>query len=72
MECFHKRIECCCTALRKELHQLNQERKRKVQSQLELAVENLIGGIRYQFLAPHGPHRRRVTVDQPLVPRYHS
>ena len=69
MECFEKHVECCCTALQEELHQRNQEKRCKVQSQLELAVKNLIGGIRYQFLAPHGPQRQRVTVDQPLVPR---
>ena len=72
MECFNKHIECCCTALREELHQLNEEKRCKVQGQLEQAVENLIGGIYYQFLAPDGPHRQRVTVDQPLIPRYHS
>lgn len=67
--CFEERIEHCCSALREELRQLNQEAENKVRSQLELAVRNLSANIRYQFLEPHGPCRERVTVDEPLVPR---
>ena len=67
--CFEERIEHCCSALREELRQLNQEAQSRVHSQLELAVRNLSATIRYQFLEPHGPCRRRVTVDELLVPR---
>lgn len=67
--CFEERIERCCSALRDELRQLNKRIEDKVQSQLQLAVNNLAANIRYQFLESHGPRRQRVTHQEPLVPR---
>lgn len=66
---FEERIERCCSALREELRQLNQEIEGVVRGQLERAIRNCAANIRYQFLDAHGPHRRKVTVDEPLLPR---
>ena len=66
---FEERIERCCSALREELRQLNQEIEGMVRGQLELAIRNCAANIRYQFLDAHGPHRQKVTVNEPLLPR---
>lgn len=66
---FEERIERCCSALREELRQHNLEIEGRVRGQLELAIRNCGANIRYQFLDAHGPHRQKVTVDEPLLPR---
>ena len=40
-----------------------------VRGQLERAIRNCAANIRYQFLDAHGPHRQKVTLDEPLLPR---
>lgn len=67
--CFEERIEQCCGALREELRAINRRTEERVQHQLQKAVNNLAANIRYQFLEGHGPRRRRVTHNEPLVPR---
>ena len=69
--CFEERIERCCQDLREELRRLNAEVQDRVMGQLHRAVNNLAANIRYQFLEHHGPRRKKVTVDDPLFPRYH-
>ena len=66
--CFEERIEWCCSQLREELVRLNDAVHSQVHRQLDQAIHNLVSGIRYQFLEPHGPHREYITRDNPLFP----
>lgn len=66
---FEERIERCCQDLREELRRMNHEIERRVQDQLQMAINNLAANIRYQFLESHGPQRKRVTSKEPLFPR---
>jgi glycogen debranching enzyme len=68
--CFEERIERCCADLRGELTAINRRAEEHVRSQLQKAVNNVAAHIRYEFLESHGPQRRTVTHDHPLVPRY--
>ena len=67
--CFEERIERCCSSLREELRQLNREIEDRVQCQLQRAIDNLAANMRYQFLEAHGPRRRKVTAQEPIVSR---
>ena len=68
--CFEDRIERCCLELASALENLNNQLKKKVEDQLNKAVDNLSGYIRYQFFESHGPKWGRVTKDHPLFPRF--
>ena len=67
--CFEERIERCCADLRGELTAINRRSEEHVKAQLQKAVNNAAAHIRYEFLESHGPRRKTVTHDHPLVPR---
>ena len=69
---FDECVEQCCMALCEELQAFNRHTEERVHAQLHKAVNNLAAHIYYQFLDSHGPQQKRVTHDNPLVPRYVS
>ncbi len=67
--CFEERIEHCTAGLRETLRSLNAEITESIRHQLESAIANLAGNIRYQYLEGHGPKKLKVTKEDPVFPR---
>ncbi|XP_054622579.1 glycogen debranching enzyme isoform X2 [Dunckerocampus dactyliophorus] len=63
-------IEECCSLLRQNLKQLNEEQHHIVHQHHEQAANCIVGNVMYERLADHGPKLGPVSKKNPLVTRY--
>lgn len=67
---LEEHISRACHDLTDTLMWLNDQKQLEVESKiLAEAVGNSMANVKYEFLEDHGPHRMKVTVDNPIVPR---
>ena len=52
------------------LYKLNEEKKQQILAHNEAIIYNIIAGIRYHFLADHGPKYHEVSTKTSIITRY--
>lgn len=71
-DCFDEdtRLQRCTFDFKLKLEALNNKVFDEIQGHLTNAVDNCIAGIRYFRVQSDGPKLTKVSIDNPLVPRY--
>ncbi|XP_050428887.1 glycogen debranching enzyme isoform X2 [Adelges cooleyi] len=71
-DCFDEdtRLHRCSYELKLKLEEMNSAVYDRIQAHIVAAVDNCIAGIRYFRIQPDGPRIPKVSIKEPLVPRY--
>ncbi|XP_057653349.1 glycogen debranching enzyme isoform X2 [Diorhabda carinulata] len=64
------RLKKCAEKFKNKLDELNNEKSKEINEHLDVAVENVIAGIRYYRVQQDGPKFKDITLKTPLVYRY--
>nr|XP_023029124.1 glycogen debranching enzyme [Leptinotarsa decemlineata] len=64
------RLKRCSEELKKQLDSLNKTVTEEVNGDLNVALDNVIAGVRYHRVQPDGPRFKEITASNPLVYRY--
>ncbi|XP_033736885.1 glycogen debranching enzyme-like [Pecten maximus] len=66
----NERMNSCCAALEKKLHELNGEKMKEMEDHTQTIVNNFIANTKWRFLADDGPKLGTVTEKEPMMHNY--
>ena len=62
-------VDCFLKKLEDHLKKLNEEKEQLMLAHHEAIIYNIVGDIKYHFLADHGPKHGKVTTKTPIMTR---